>query len=105
MVSFPDAEAERVKRNVEAGRPPDFAGHGKCYIGNLAFEVDEKSLGALFAKVGEVGEVAVVRDDTGRSRGFAFVTMVTKEDGEKAVKMLDGEELEGRAMQVKDPNN
>jgi len=104
MVTFGEKEAGRVKKNLEAGRQADFVGEGKCYVGNLAFECDEEALSNRFAEFGEVGEVSIVRDDTGRSRGFAFVTMVEREDGDKVIAALNGQDMLGRDMQIRPPN-
>lgn len=104
LVPFPEKDVELVKRNVEMGRQPDFRGEGKVYVGNLAFEATEEALAEHFAKGGEVGEVSIVSGPDGRSRGFAFVTMVTKEGGQKALE-LSGEDFMGRPLAVRDPND
>lgn len=72
----------------------------KLYIGNMSFNTNEASLESLFAGYGEVQEVAVVTDrETGRPRGFAFVTM--DDDGaRKAIEALNGKEFEGRTLTV-----
>lgn len=103
MVEFGDAARERVKKNLAAGREADFVGDAKLYVGNLSFNVSDADLMEYFSKAGEVGDVNIVRDDTGRSRGFAFVTMVTKEGGQKANEELDGTELMGRDLQIREP--
>ena len=72
----------------------------KIYVGNMAFSTTQDSLDALFSNYGEVQEVAVITDrDTGRPRGFAFVTM---EDagGKEAIEALNGQEFEGRTLTV-----
>jgi len=94
---------DRIKGNMEAGRPAKFMGVAKLYVGNLDFKCAEKDLLELFAKAGDVGDVSIVKSPEGRSRGFAFVTMISKEGGEEALK-LDGKELLGRDMQVRTPN-
>lgn len=104
LTPYPERMVDLVKSNIEAGRRPNFTGVAKCYVGNLDFGVTEEDLAEIFAKVGDVGDVAIARDDRGRNRGFAFVTMLTKEGGEKAL-TLDGEMVEGRNMQVRPPNN
>ncbi|GMI28478.1 hypothetical protein TrCOL_g7037 [Triparma columacea] len=103
MIEFGERDIGRVKSNILAGRDAGFTGVAKFYCGNLDFNASESDLTTFFTSAGEVGDVSVVRDDTGRSRGFAFVTMVTKEGGEKAM-MLDGEELLGRNIQIRQPN-
>ena len=106
LVPFEQHQIDLISDNLKAGRKAAFVGEAKLYVGNLDFRVDEADLVELFSKVGSVGEVSIVRHaDTGRSRGFAFVTMMTKEDGEKAVNELDGEDLKGRSLQVREPNN
>jgi cold-inducible RNA-binding protein len=73
----------------------------KIYVGNLSFGTTEDALRHCFAEYGDVGEVAVVTDrDTGRSRGFGFVTMTSDDDASKAIEGLNGYELEGRALTV-----
>ena len=73
----------------------------KMYVGNLAFEATEAEVRALFSEHGPVNEVALVMDrDTNRPRGFAFVTMGTKEAMEKAIQSLDGKSWNGRPLTV-----
>ena len=106
LVPFDQHQVDLISSNLKAGRRAGYAGAAKLYVGNLAFGVEEGDLVELFSKVGDVGEVNIVKSpETGRSRGFAFVTMMTKEDGEKAVDELNGEDLMGRALQVREPNN
>mmetsp|Transcript_12907 Transcript_12907/g.16308 ORF Transcript_12907/g.16308 Transcript_12907/m.16308 type:complete len:224 (-) Transcript_12907:355-1026(-) len=95
---------ERIKSNLAAGRRANFMGAAKLYVGNLDFGCAETDLMELFKEAGEVGDVSIVRGPDGRSRGFAFVTMVTEEGGEKGM-ALDGKELLGREVQVRPPNN
>ena len=72
----------------------------KLYVGNMSFSTTEDSLQQLFSEYGEVQEVAVVTDrDTGRPRGFGFVTM--DDNGAKAaIDALNGQEFEGRTLTV-----
>ena len=71
------------------------------YVGNLPFEVTELELRDLFSAHGQVNEVAVVMDrDTGRPRGFGFVTMDDKEGMEAAIGALDGHDFKGRTLKV-----
>lgn len=72
----------------------------KIYVGNLNFKSTQDSIEGLFSNYGEVQEVAVITDrETGRPRGFAFVTM-DDEGGKKAIEALNGEEFEGRTLNV-----
>ena len=73
----------------------------KLYVGNLSFNTDNSSLEQLFSGIGTVESASVVEDrETGRSRGFGFVEMASKEDGERAIAELDGKEYEGRQLKV-----
>lgn len=106
LVPFDQHQVDLIAGNLKAGRKAGYGGAAKLYVGNLAFGVEEADLVEFFGKIGDVGEVIIVKNpETGRSRGFAFVTMMTKEDGEKAVSDLDGTDLMGRALQVREPNN
>jgi len=73
----------------------------KLFVGNLSFETTENDLQDLFEQHGQVGEVALTMDRmTGKSRGFAFITMNDKAQGEAAVNALNGKEFAGRALTV-----
>jgi cold-inducible RNA-binding protein len=73
----------------------------KLFVGNLSFETTENDLQDLFEQHGQVGEVALMMDRmTGKSRGFAFITMNDKAQGEAAVNALNGKEFAGRALTV-----
>lgn len=73
----------------------------KLYVGNLSFQTSSFELEELFAGIGTVESANVVEDrETGRSRGFGFVEMASKEDGEKAIAELDGKEHNGRNLKV-----
>jgi RNA recognition motif-containing protein len=73
----------------------------KLYVGNLSFQTSSEDLRDLFAQAGTVESANVVEDrDTGRSRGFGFVEMATKEEGEAAIQQFNGRELGGRALTV-----
>ena len=73
----------------------------KLYVGNLSFQTSSEDLQALFAQAGTVESASVVEDrDTGRSRGFGFVEMSSKEEGEAAIAQFNGKEVNGRALNV-----
>ena len=73
----------------------------KLYVGNLSFGTMEDDLQQLFSQVGSVESVSMVTDrDTGRSRGFAFVEMSSKSEGEAAIAKFNGSELDGRSLTV-----
>jgi RNA recognition motif-containing protein len=73
----------------------------KLYVGNLSFQTSSEDLQQLFAQAGTVESASVVEDrETGRSRGFGFVEMASKEDGEKAIQQFNGTDLNGRNLTV-----
>ena len=73
----------------------------KLYVGNLNFKTTGEDLQELFGQVGTVESASVVMDrDTGRSRGFGFVEMATKEEGEAAIAQFNGKEFNGRNLSV-----
>jgi len=73
----------------------------RLFVGNLSFETTENDLQDEFAAFGAVTEVNLMMDrTTNRSRGFAFVTMGTPEDGQKAIDGLNGKSIGGRAITV-----
>ena len=73
----------------------------KIYIGNFSFNMTEQELKSLFEPYGAVESATLVTDrDTGRSRGFGFVSMTNDEEAEKAMAALDGRDSGGRALTV-----
>jgi uncharacterized membrane protein YgcG len=73
----------------------------KLYVGNLSFSTTEETLQAEFGAHGQVEEVAVITDrDTGRPRGFAFVSMNNDNEARAAIEALNGAELDGRTITV-----
>jgi cold-inducible RNA-binding protein len=73
----------------------------KLYVGNLSFQTSSDDLQQLFSQAGTVESASVIADrETGRSRGFGFVEMATREEGEAAIEQFNGKELEGRNLTV-----
>lgn len=73
----------------------------KMYVGNLSWSATEQDVRELFAQHGTVTDISLPTDrETGRPRGFAFVTMETKEGMEAAMRALEGQEWQGRALTV-----
>src|SRR6266566_8833351 len=73
----------------------------KLYVGNLSFNTTETDLQDLFAQAGAVQEVTLMQDKfTGKSRGFAFVTMGSEADAQKAIADFNGKTIEGRPLTV-----
>ena len=71
------------------------------YVGNLSFDTNEQGLETLFSQYGQVDRVSLITDrDTGRSRGFAFVTMGDGTAAQSAIDALNGKEFEGRTLKV-----
>jgi cold-inducible RNA-binding protein len=75
--------------------------NNKLFVGNLSFNVTENDLQDAFAAHGSVVETNLMMDRmTGRPRGFAFVTMSTAEEAQKAIDALNGHQMDGRALTV-----
>lgn len=71
------------------------------YVGNLAYSTVEQDLESTFGSHGQVDRVYIVRDrDTGQARGFAFVEMANDEEADRAIKGLNGTDLQGRTLTV-----
>ncbi|BAT06660.1 28 kDa ribonucleoprotein, chloroplastic [Oryza sativa Japonica Group] len=89
-------------RGSRVERPPrQFAPAFRAYVGNLPWQVDDSRLLQLFSEHGEVVNASVVYDrESGRSRGFGFVSMASKEELDDAISALDGQELDGRPLRV-----
>ena len=72
------------------------------YIGNLSYRLKEKDLTQVLEEYGAVTSVKIITDrESGRSKGFGFAEMENDEEAEKAIKELNGAELDGRAMVLK----
>jgi RNA recognition motif-containing protein len=73
----------------------------KLYVGNLPFKTNTQDLEQLFGQIGTVESTNIIEDrETGRSRGFGFVEMSSKEEGERAIAEFNGKEWEGRELKV-----
>jgi cold-inducible RNA-binding protein len=73
----------------------------KLYVGNLSFSTTEETLQAEFGAHGQVEEVAIITDrDTGRPRGFAFVSMSNDNEARAAIEALNGADIDGRTITV-----
>src|SRR3954453_12571929 len=73
----------------------------KLYVGNLSFNTTENELQGLFSQAGAVQEVTLMQDKfTGKSRGFAFVTMGSEQDAQNAIAKINGQQSEGRTLPV-----
>jgi cold-inducible RNA-binding protein len=73
----------------------------RLYVGNLSFSTTEETLQAEFGAHGQVEEVALITDrETGRPRGFAFVTMANENEARIAIEAMNGVEIDGRTITV-----
>jgi RNA recognition motif-containing protein len=73
----------------------------KLYVGNLSFSTSTEDLEQIFAEIGTVQSANIIEDrETGRSRGFAFVEMSSKEEAQNAIATLNGKEIDGRELLV-----
>ncbi len=73
----------------------------KLYVGNLSYATTEDELRNLFSQAGTVTDVALIKDrDSGQSKGFAFVTMDSQEDANKAIQQFNGYSLGNRELKV-----
>ncbi len=73
----------------------------KLYVGNLSYSTTESDLRTLFAQAGTVNSCELIKDrDSGQSKGFAFVTMASQAEAEKATAMFNGKPLADRALTV-----
>jgi RNA recognition motif-containing protein len=73
----------------------------KLYVGNLSFNTSTQDLEQMFGEFGTVQSVNIIEDrETGRSRGFAFVEMSSKEEGQRAIEALNGKEMDGRNLTI-----
>jgi cold-inducible RNA-binding protein len=81
--------------------PKDQLNMTNIFVGNLSFQTSQEELNAAFSQYGNVERVNIVTDrDSGQPRGFAFVEMTERRDAETAISVLNGSELNGRAMNV-----
>jgi RNA recognition motif-containing protein len=73
----------------------------KLYVGNLSYDTTEDGVRTLFASAGTVVSVDIIKDrDTGRMKGFGFVTMNSDEEAQNAIKLLNEKMLDDRAIKV-----
>tara|TARA_B110000495_G_C22652551_1_gene386807 strand:- start:2 stop:445 length:444 start_codon:yes stop_codon:yes gene_type:complete len=75
----------------------------EIFVGNLSFDISEEELQETFESFGVVSRMKIITDrDSGRSRGFAFVTMDSDEEAKAAIEDLDGKDVMGRALSVRE---
>ncbi|KAL4354987.1 hypothetical protein GQ457_06G036720 [Hibiscus cannabinus] len=103
------ATSMQVNAQLSASKPGIFqvfrsmsnSPSSKLFVGGVSYQTDDQSLREAFSKYGEVIDARVIVDrETGRSRGFGFVTYTSTEDASSAIQALDGRELHGRQVRV-----
>ena len=73
----------------------------KLYVGNLPYNITESELEELFHEFGTVESVKIINDrESGRSRGFGFVEMTSREEGENAIESLNNKDIKNRSLVV-----
>ena len=73
----------------------------KLYVGNMSYDTTEEQIRTLFTQAGEIAEIAFITDrETGRPKGFGFVTMKTEEASKEAIKRFNGFTIDNRALTV-----
>jgi RNA recognition motif-containing protein len=73
----------------------------KLFVGSLSWDTDDRGLRAAFEKFGDVSDAKVITDrDSGRSRGFGFVTLTDAQAADRAIAEMDGTQLDGRSINV-----
>ena len=91
-----DMRAKRAEAEAGARSIPS-----RLFVGGLSWDTNADDLRVAFEKFGQVADAAVVSDrDTGKSRGFGFVTMADRKDADRAIDEMDGAELDGRSIVV-----
>ena len=91
-----DVKAKRAAAEAGARTSPS-----RLFVGGLSWDTNADDLRAAFERIGQVADAAVVTDrDTGKSRGFGFVTMADRRDANRAIDEMDGADLDGRNIVV-----
>jgi RNA recognition motif-containing protein len=105
VISTPEVLPEVKLEDIVLGVPPrpkrGSVGPTKLFVGGLSWDTTTDGLRTAFAKFGVLVEATVIPDrETGRSRGFGFVTFENPRDADVAVKQMNGAELDGRTLKV-----
>lgn len=101
---------QHINHEISASKPSIFqlirCMSSKLFVGGISWNTNDNSLQEAFSKYGEVVEARIIYDrESGRSRGFGFVTFNTSEDASAAIQALDGQELDGRRIRVNVAND
>ena len=103
MIQFdsPESRDRGAPERVEHPERNTGAMSKKLFVGSLSWDTNDDGLHGAFAQFGEITEAKVITDrDSGRSRGFGFVTFADDEAADKAIAAMNGFELDGRAIRV-----
>jgi RNA recognition motif-containing protein len=101
MMGDLDAVEREVKAKRAIAEEASQSIPGRLFVGGLSWDTSADDLREAFQQFGKVADAAVVTDrDTGKSRGFGFVTMADRRDAAKAIEAMDGAELDGRDIVV-----
>ncbi|KAJ9163524.1 hypothetical protein P3X46_023183 [Hevea brasiliensis] len=101
----------QINNELSASRPSLYQAircmsSSKLFVGGISYAIDDTSLREAFSKYGDVIEARVILDrETGRSRGFGFVTYTSSEEASSAIQALDGQDLHGRRITVNHAND
>ncbi|KAM7351171.1 RNA-binding protein 39-like protein Caper isoform 3-T6 [Cochliomyia hominivorax] len=101
VVQHTQAEKNRIGNAVPTFTPKNHTGPMRLYVGSLHFNITEDMLRGIFEPFGKIDSIQLIMDsETGRSKGYGFITYHNAEDAKKALEQLNGFELAGRAMKV-----
>uniref|UniRef100_A0A182QYA1 RRM domain-containing protein n=1 Tax=Anopheles farauti TaxID=69004 RepID=A0A182QYA1_9DIPT len=100
-VQHTQAEKNRMASQPPAAPPKNPSGPMRLYVGSLHFNITEDMLNGIFEPFGKIDNIQLIMDaDTGRSKGYGFITFHNADDAKKALEQLNGFELAGRPMKV-----
>ncbi|XP_017069671.2 RNA-binding protein 39 isoform X1 [Drosophila eugracilis] len=101
MVQHTQAEKNRLQSATPAFQPKSHTGPMRLYVGSLHFNITEDMLRGIFEPFGKIDAIQLIMDtETGRSKGYGFITYHNADDAKKALEQLNGFELAGRLMKV-----
>ncbi|XP_061388524.1 RNA-binding protein 39 [Musca vetustissima] len=101
VVQHTQAEKNRIANAVPTFTPKNHTGPMRLYVGSLHFNITEDMLRGIFEPFGKIDSIQLIMDtETGRSKGYGFITYHNAEDAKKALEQLNGFELAGRPMKV-----
>ncbi|XP_030377222.1 RNA-binding protein 39 [Scaptodrosophila lebanonensis] len=101
MVQHTQAEKNRLQNAAPTFTPKNHTGPMRLYVGSLHFNITEEMLRGIFEPFGKIDVIQLIMDnETGRSKGYGFITYHNADDAKKALEQLNGFELAGRPMKV-----